>query len=116
MSEESNKNEEQDAQTTDTDSNVDYKTLYHQEVKNSKSQRGKKQELEAKLEQLELKSEEDRQAKGLLKVKKMNYFKNNLLNLKHLRKSLECLNRLRTVRRLSYLNKFLKKIECIMKI
>ena len=30
MSEESNINEEQAAQTTDTDSNVDYKALYHQ--------------------------------------------------------------------------------------
>ena len=39
MSEESNINEEQSAQTTEADSNVDYKTLYHQEVKNSKSQR-----------------------------------------------------------------------------
>ena len=52
MSEESNKNEEQDAQTTDTDSNVDYKTLYHQEVKNSKSQRVKNRNLKQSLNSL----------------------------------------------------------------
>lgn len=88
MSEESNINEEQAAQTTDADSNVDYKALYHQEVKNSKSQRGKKQELEAKLEQLELKSEEDRQAKMIAEGKKDELLQEQSARLKALEKEL----------------------------
>ena len=70
MSQETENNVEQPAQTTEADSNVDYKALYHQEVKNSKSQRSKKQELEAKMENLELKSEDDRQAKMIAEGKK----------------------------------------------
>ena len=88
MSEESNINEEQLAQTTEADSNVDYKTLYHQEVKNSKSQRSKKQELESKLEQLELKSEEDRQAKMIAEGKKDELLQEQSTRLKALEKEL----------------------------
>ena len=88
MSEESNINEEQSAQTTEADSNVDYKTLYHQEVKNSKSQRGRKQELESKLEQLELKSEEDRQAKMIAEGKKDELLQEQTSRLKALEKEL----------------------------
>ena len=88
MSEESNINEEQAAQTTDTDSNLDYNALYHQEVKNSKSQRGKKQELEAKLEQLELRSEEDRQAKMIAEGKKDELLQEQTARLKALEKEL----------------------------
>lgn len=70
MAEETQTNVEQSAQTTEADSNVDYKTLFHQEVKNSKSQRSKKQELESKMDKLELRSEEDRQAKMIAEGKK----------------------------------------------
>jgi hypothetical protein len=88
MSEDTSTNVEQTAQTTEADSNVDYKTLYHQEVKNSKSQRGKKQELESKMEQLELKSEEDRQAKMIAEGKKDELLQEQSSRLKALEKEL----------------------------
>ena len=88
MSEDTSTNVEQSAQTTEADSNVDYKTLYHQEVKNSKSQRGRKQELELKMEQLELKSEEDRQAKMIAEGKKDELLQEQSSRLKALEKEL----------------------------
>jgi hypothetical protein len=88
MSEDTSTNVEQSAQTTEADSNVDYKTLYHQEVKNSKSQRGRKQELESKMEQLELKSEEDRQAKMIAEGKKDELLQEQSSRLKALEKEL----------------------------
>ena len=89
MSEEAlNNSVEQEAQTTEADSNVDYKSLYHQEVKNSKSQRGRKQELESKVDQLELRSEEDRQAKMIAEGKKDELLQEQNSRLKNLEKEL----------------------------
>ena len=88
MSEETQNNVEQTAQTTEADSNVDYKTLYHQEVKNSKSQRSKKQELESKMDKLELKSEEDRQAKMIAEGKKDELLQEQTARIKEMEKEL----------------------------
>jgi len=88
MSQETENNVEQPAQTTEADSNVDYKALYHQEVKNSKSQRSKKQELEAKMEKLELKSEEDRQAKMIAEGKKDELLQEQSARIKEMEKEL----------------------------
>ena len=88
MSQETENNVEQPAQTTEADSNVDYKALYHQEVKNSKSQRSKKQELESKMEKLELKSEEDRQAKMIAEGKKDELLQEQSARIKEMEKEL----------------------------
>ena len=88
MSEETQNNVEQSAQTTEADSNVDYKALYHQEVKNSKSQRSKKQELESKMDKLELKSEEDRQAKMIAEGKKDELLQEQTARIKEMEKEL----------------------------
>ena len=45
----SKENAEQVAQSTQADSNVDYKALYHEEVENAKKQRHSKQELAKQL-------------------------------------------------------------------
>ena len=88
MSEETQNTVEQSAQTTEADSNVDYKALYHQEVKNSKSQRSKKQELESKMDKLELKSEEDRQAKMIAEGKKDELLQEQSARIKEMEKEL----------------------------
>ena len=88
MAEETQNTVEQSAQTTEADSNVDYKTLYHQEVKNSKSQRSKKQELESKMDKLELKSEEDRQAKMIAEGKKDELLQEQTARIKEMEKEL----------------------------
>ena len=88
MSEETQNTVEQSAQTTEADSNVDYKALYHQEVKNSKSQRSKKQELESKMDKLELKSEEDRQAKMIAEGKKDELLQEQTARIKEMEKEL----------------------------
>ena len=88
MAEETQNTVEQSAQTTEADSNVDYKTLYHQEVKNSKSQRSKKQELESKMDKLELKSEEDRQAKMIAEGKKDELLQEQTARIKEMEKQL----------------------------
>ena len=95
MSEETQNTVEQSAQTTEADSNVDYKALYHQEVKNSKSQRSKKQELESKMEKLELKSEEDRQAKMIAEGKKDELLQEQSARIKEMERNWERLNRLK---------------------
>ena len=88
MAEETQNTVEQSAQTTEADSNVDYKALYHQEVKNSKSQRSKKQELESKMDKLELKSEEDRQAKMIAEGKKDELLQEQTARIKEMEKEL----------------------------
>ena len=88
MSEETQNTVEQSAQTTEADSNVDYKALYHQEVKNSKSQRSKKQELESKMDKLELRSEEDRQAKMIAEGKKDELLQEQTARIKEMEKEL----------------------------
>ena len=88
MAEETQNTVEQSAQTTEADSNVDYKTLFHQEVKNSKSQRSKKQELESKMDKLELRSEEDRQAKMIAEGKKDELLQEQTARIKEMEKEL----------------------------
>lgn len=53
----SKENVGQEAQSTSTDSNVDYKALYHEEVENAKKQRHAKQEFQSQLTTLQKEKE-----------------------------------------------------------
>ena len=60
----SEENVGQDAQSTQADSNVDYKALYFEEVENAKKQRHSKQELSRQLAEIE-KEKETAKVRGL---------------------------------------------------
>ena len=60
----------QDAQATPPEGDVDYKVLYHKEVKNSQSLRSRAQNAEGEKETLTLEAEEARQAKMIAEGKK----------------------------------------------
>ena len=53
----SEENAGQEAQSTQADSNVDYKALYHEEVENAKKQRHSKQELSKQLAEIQTEKE-----------------------------------------------------------
>ncbi len=70
MAEETTQVDEQDAQATAPEGEVDYEALYHKEKKYSQSLRSRAQEAESKNDKLSMKSEEDRQAKLIAEGKK----------------------------------------------
>jgi transketolase len=59
----------QDAQSTQADSNVDYKALYHEEVENAKKQRHAKQDLSDQLSKFQ-KDQETAKVRGLKEQEK----------------------------------------------
>ena len=59
----------QEAQSTQADSNVDYKALYHEEVENAKKQRHSKQELSKQLAEIQ-KEKETAKVRGLKEQEK----------------------------------------------
>ena len=59
----------QDAQSTQADSNVDYKALYHEEVDNAKKQRHAKQDLSDQLKKFQ-KDQETAKVRGLKEQEK----------------------------------------------
>ena len=65
----SQENVGQDAQSTQTDSNVDYKALYHEEVENAKKQRHAKQDLSDQLSKFQ-KDQETAKVRSLKKQEK----------------------------------------------
>ena len=70
MAEETTQVDEQDAQTTAPEGDVDYEALYHKEKKYSQSLRSRAQDAESKNDKLSLQSEESRQAKLIAEGKK----------------------------------------------
>ena len=65
----SEENAGQEAQSTQADSNVDYKALYHEEVENAKKQRHSKQELSKQLADIQ-KEKETAKVRGLKEQEK----------------------------------------------
>ena len=65
----SKENAEQVAQSTQADSNVDYKALYHEEVENAKKQRHSKQELAKQLADIQ-REKETAKVRGLKEQEK----------------------------------------------
>ena len=63
------KNVGQESQSTNADSNVDYKTLYHEEVENAKNQRAAKQDLTEQLSKFQ-KDQETSKVRGLKEQEK----------------------------------------------
>ena len=70
MAEETTQVEEQNAQPTSPEGDVDYEALYHKEKKYSQSLRSRAQDAESKNDKLSIKAEEDRQAKLIAEGKK----------------------------------------------
>lgn len=94
------------ASTKASEDSLDYKSLYHQEIKNAKSQREAKQQLSEKLSKIEAEREEKREAKLQEQGKHEEVIKELKSKIKSLEADSDILKKIKAVEREELLANF----------